>query len=248
MSQQDLPEKVPAPGQPLIWALISSALLAAWIGWQLGWQAALAGVVGILIHEYGHVLAIDRAGCGPGRIHMVPFLGGVAVMQRPPRTEFDGALIALAGPSFGLLAAVPFYLAGLATGDAGWFRAAVLIAFINLVNLAPAPPLDGSRIVGPVLARIHPLVERGAMVLIGSVAIAWALMNRDYLFAGLIALGVVGAMRRGPQRPASEPLVRGQSLPVLGLYLGAVALCVLAMKISVDGLSGDVVAMLDLVR
>ena len=38
-------------GQPLIWAILSTALLAGWLGWRMGWVWALAGVVGVLVHE-----------------------------------------------------------------------------------------------------------------------------------------------------------------------------------------------------
>ena len=77
----------------------SSALLALMIGYYGGWIWALAGVIGVFVHEYGHVLAINALGCGPGRIRIIPFVGGAATMQRTPATDFKGVLIALAGPA-----------------------------------------------------------------------------------------------------------------------------------------------------
>ena len=88
-------------------------------------------------------------------------------MPRPPDSDFKGVLIALAGPTFGLLAAVPFFLAARQTGDPPGSAAPSSSAVINLLNLAPAPPLDGSKALGPALARIHPLVERAALVIVG---------------------------------------------------------------------------------
>ena len=77
------PDRRPAdtddnPGQSLIWALVSTALLAGLLWWLMGWVYALAGIVGLLVHEYGHVLAMNRLGMGPARIYIIPFLGGAA--------------------------------------------------------------------------------------------------------------------------------------------------------------------------
>src|SRR3954468_24059053 len=101
----------PSRGSALLIGLISTALLFGWIAWNMGWVWALAGVVGVFVHEYGHVLAINAVGAGPGRIHIVPFFGGAASWSRPPSSEFKSVLIALAGPVFGLVAMAPFFMA-----------------------------------------------------------------------------------------------------------------------------------------
>src|ERR1700761_334194 len=117
------------------WGLASTALLAAWIAYQWGWIWAVAGVVGILVHEFGHMVVINALGCGPSRLHIIPFFGGAATRERPPRTEFQGVLIALAGPVAGLVSTIPFFLAEGLTGDPRWAGGAFFIAMINLLNL-----------------------------------------------------------------------------------------------------------------
>jgi Zn-dependent protease len=210
-------------GREIAWALLSSALLAAWIGYVMGPIYALAGVFGIFVHELGHVLAINRLGCGPGRIHFVPFLGGAATAKRASPTEFVDVRIALAGPAFGILAALPFFAAHFATGERIWLEGAFFIAIINFLNLAPAPPLDGSKALGPALARIHPQVERAALVLIGALAIAWAVNRGSFILALFIGLGVFGALRRG--RPSARKLDNRETGMAVGLYLATAALC-----------------------
>ena len=59
MTDQTVARPAPSPGSRLIWGLISTALLAAYIAWNMGWVWALAGVTGVFVHEYGHVLAIN---------------------------------------------------------------------------------------------------------------------------------------------------------------------------------------------
>lgn len=238
----DVPEgSAPAAAPPpeasrlktLAWGVISTALLAGWLAWTMGWVWALAGVVGVFVHEYGHVLAMNGFGCGPARIRIIPFLGGAAIPARAPATEFKGVLIALAGPAFGLLAALPFFAAHAATGQAVWMDGALFICLINLINLAPAPPLDGSKALGPALARIHPLVERGAMVAIGAAVALWAVSRGSYIFGVFVALAIVGSLRAERLRPLAERLTGGQQLISAGLYLLVAAMCFAALELVV---------------
>ena len=213
---------------------MSSALLAGWIAWQMGWVWAVAGLIGVLVHEFGHVLAINALGCGPGRIQIVPFVGGAAFPARPPETEFKGVLIALAGPVFGLLALAPFFAAYAATGQERWLGGAFFIAIVSLINLAPAPPLDGSKAFGPALARIHPLVERAALIVVAAAVAFWAFSRGSLVFALFVALGALGVLRRGRLRPAARPLNLVEWGGAVALYVAALAICAAAVVLTLD--------------
>ena len=213
-------------GQHPVWAVVSTLLLGGFIWWVSGsWVIAVAAIWGLLVHEYGHVLAMNALGMGPARIYIIPFLGGVAKSQRLPRSEWDGVLVSLAGPGFGLLAAIPFFAGYIAMGQAEWLLGAAVIAAINLVNLAPAPPLDGSKALGPVLARIHPNVERGAMLLIGALVVFWGLSTGRFILAAFLAIALIGHLRRGAWRPDGRPLTGRESAQSVGLFLAAAAAC-----------------------
>ena len=237
---QDTPApRQPSPAAEIGWALASSALLAAWIGWQMGWIWALAGVVGVFVHEYGHVLAINALGSGPGRIRIIPFLGGAATMQRPPDTDFKGVLISLAGPSFGLLAAIPFFLLAHQTGDARWLGGAFFVGIINLINLAPAPPLDGSKALGPALARIHPILERIALVLVGIVAVVWAVRTGNWIFGAFVGIATLGAVRTGTLRAPARPLDAVEWIAAVALWFIALGLCMGVIAFASVGYDGS---------
>jgi Zn-dependent protease len=227
-------------GVEIGWGVASTALLAGWIAFQWGWIWALAGVFGILAHECGHLALINALGCGPGRLHIIPFLGGAATMKRPPRTEFQGVLIALAGPFAGLASSLPFFVAAGVTHDPRWAGGAFFIALLNLLNLAPAPPLDGSKALGPALAWVHPMLERAALVLVGGAAALWAFNRGSYLFAIFVAIASLAALRGRRTRPAAERLSTGQWLAALGLWLAALALGVAVLQASVGGDAGDI--------
>ena len=214
-------------GQNPIWAVVSTLLLGGFIWWiSQSWVIAVAAIWGLFVHEYGHVLAMNRLGMGPARIYIIPFLGGVAKSQRLPKSEWDGVLVSLAGPGFGLLAAIPFFAGFIVTNRPEWLLGAAVIALINLVNLAPAPPLDGSKALGPVLARIHPNVERGAMVLIGALVVFWGVTTGRFILAAFLAIALIGHLRRGAWRPEGRPLTGREAGQSVGLFLAAAVACV----------------------
>lgn len=212
-------------GRHLLWSVISTALFGGFLWYLLGPLAAVAIIFGLLVHEYGHVLAINASGCGPGRIHVIPFLGGAAEAKRASPTEWIDVKIALAGPAFGILAALPFFGLWWWTKDTSWLQGATLIGLLNFLNLAPAPPLDGSKAIGPVLARIHPMVERAALLAVGGLAVWWGITTGRYILGLFLALGVLGALRSGALRPNAVKLTGGEQLRSVALYLLTAGVC-----------------------
>jgi len=229
-------------GQHPVWAVVSTLLLAGFIWYFSGsWVVAVAAIWGLFVHEYGHVLAMNRYGMGPAKIYIVPFLGGMARSQRLPSSEWDGVKVSLAGPAFGLLATIPFFIGWYAMGGGSpWLVGAFAIAMINLVNLAPAPPLDGSKALGPVLARIHPMVEKAAMVLVGAVVVLWGFSNGSYIFAAFLALALYGHLRRGAWRPEGRVLTGRESAASVALFLITTAACVGVALAALLPLAGSV--------
>jgi len=117
-----------------------------------------------LVMRYGEVTAVDaltltvEAGTvtailgpnGAGKTTTIetcegfrrPQSGAVRVLGSDPITD---ARIGLAGPVWGLGAAVASWLTYLATGAPIWLAITELTGFINLFNLIPIWQLDGSR-------------------------------------------------------------------------------------------------------
>ena len=210
----------------LVVGALSTLALAVWIALMAGPLAALAVVGGVFVHEFGHVMVINWAGSGPSSIRIIPFFGGAATMRRPPDSDFKGVLIALAGPAFGLVAAVPFVIAAYVTHERSWVVGAFWVGSLNLINLAPAAPLDGAKAIGPALARIHPLLERAVLVLIAVLALGWAIQRGSLIFAGFIALGALRAFAAAVPRAAARPLTADEWVAGVALYVATVSLCV----------------------
>jgi Zn-dependent protease len=116
----------------------------------------------VLLHEFGHVLVARRFGCETSEITLLP-IGGLARLERLPRSPKQALVIALAGPAVNV--AVAAVLAGvLFATDAGagsWLRVGEgfsldALLFVNVMlaafNLLPAFPLDGGRALQAALA------------------------------------------------------------------------------------------------
>jgi len=230
--------------------LIVSTLLMIGFLWFLTGSWIIAGslMFALFVHEYGHVLAMNRLGMGPATIHVIPFLGGLAKGKREPASEWIGVLVSLAGPAFGLLAMLPLVGVWLVTGNVQWIAAAFFVAMLNLINLVPAPPLDGSKALGPVLARVHPMLERGVLLAIGVVVVAWGVMTGRWILAVFLGLAVLGHLRSGPLRGYGQPLSWGEAGKSLGLTLLTAAACGGAAVAALFGITGgDVPGAVDLV-
>ncbi len=111
----------------------------------------------IVLHELGHALAARRHGIGTADITLYLF-GGVARLERFPRSAGPELLIALAGPAVNLaivaaLAAIAGLSWSLAPGLAGL---AMNLLFMNLAlaafNLLPIFPMDGGRVLRALLS------------------------------------------------------------------------------------------------
>lgn len=216
-------------GQHPVWAVVSTLLMAGFLWWITG-SVVVAGAVlfGLFVHEFGHVLAMNRLGMGPARIYIIPFLGGLAKGQREPKSEWHGVLVSLAGPAFGLIAMIPFVAAGLMLSSPEWLMGAFFIAMINLLNLLPAPPLDGAKALGPVLTRVHPRLEQLALLAVGGLAVWWGLTTGRLILAVFLGLAVFGHLKRGVWRAAWGQLSWPEAGRSLGLYLLTAVVCAAA--------------------
>jgi Zn-dependent protease len=115
-----------------------------------GWPFAVGFVLLILVHEYGHMLAMKQQGIPAGAPVFIPFVGAVIAMKGRPRDAFVEAVVGIGGPLLGGLGAVGCLVAALATGSKFFFALASTGFLLNLFNMLPVSPLDGGRITGAI--------------------------------------------------------------------------------------------------
>ena len=125
---------------------LTSMLLSVGVyWWAYGWKFGLGLVLSIYIHEMGHVFWLRKYGIQATAPMFIPGFGALIRLKQYPANPGEDARVGLAGPTWGLGAAVFAWAAGLLTGQPIWFAIARVGAWINLFNLIPIWQLDGGR-------------------------------------------------------------------------------------------------------
>jgi Zn-dependent protease len=172
---------------------LASMLAFLGIYWAaFGWQLALGLVVSIYIHEMGHVAELRRLGLPASAPLFVPGLGAFVRLKQRPASAHEDARIGLAGPLWGLGAAVAAWAVHLAGGGAVWAAVARLGALINLFNLTPFWQLDGGR-------GFRPLSRGQRLLAAGAVGIALGVTGEKMLWLLVIAALVQTFTGRSPE-------------------------------------------------
>lgn len=184
-----------------------------------GWKFALGFVLGIYIHEMGHVAALRHYGIEATAPMFIPGLGAFVRLKQQLTDVRQDARVGLAGPLWGLGAGLIAYGIGLATGATIWLAIAQATAFINLFNLMPFWQLDGGR-------GFHALTREQRWVAALAVGGVWVVAHQGLLLL-LLILAVVQAFR-----PAAPRADHG----ALATYAGLVVALTWLMSIPVTGM------------
>ncbi len=128
---------------------LSSMLLSSVAyGLVYGWSFGIGIVSLIFIHESGHALAMKYYGVKYSPMVFVPFLGAAVAMKSEPKSAYDEAMIALAGPVLGSIGAIICGYGGYVLNNELLYTLSYFGFMINLMNLIPIGSLDGGRIAG----------------------------------------------------------------------------------------------------
>ncbi len=125
---------------------VLSMFLSFGVYWSLwGWKFAAGFILSIYIHEMGHVAMLRRLGVKASAPMFIPGFGALILLKQNLPTPREDARVGLAGPIWGLGAAIASWLLGLAFHSDMAIAIAKVGAWINLFNLTPIWQLDGSR-------------------------------------------------------------------------------------------------------
>jgi len=114
--------------------------------WALyGWKFAVGFILGIYVHEMGHVWALRHFGLRASAPMFIPGFGAFVSLYDSPANVGQDARIGLAGPTWGAAAALACLIPGYFGGSGLWMAVAHATAYINLFNLIPVWQLDGGR-------------------------------------------------------------------------------------------------------
>jgi Zn-dependent protease len=145
-----------------------------------GWAFALGLVISIYIHEMGHVAAIRSYGFPAGAPMFIPGFGAFIPMRGVALPPVPDSRIGLAGPLYGLGAALGALGMYYGTGRPIWAVIAHFGAMINMFNLIPIWQLDGSR-------GLRSLTRMQRGIVLGAALGLWAITRAPMLL--LVGLG-----------------------------------------------------------
>ncbi|MBQ4847115.1 site-2 protease family protein [Pseudoalteromonas sp. MMG013] len=147
-------------------AALAGASVAGY-AWLFSWQFAIMLIVCLVIHEYGHVRAMQYFKIKTKGFYLIPFVGGLAVSDDKITTRWQDVVISLMGPAFGLITSVLGVVLYYATELEIFAGVAVLSALLNLFNLLPMLPLDGGHVLKSISFSMRSWV--GLLVCLGGV-------------------------------------------------------------------------------
>ena len=177
--------------------------------WQLwGWKFALGAVLCIYVHEMGHVAALRHYGIAASAPMFVPGLGAFARLKQLPTDARQDARVGLAGPVWGLGAALAVYAAFRITGITALAGIAQFAGWLNLFNLLPVWQLDGARgfrsmsrveraLAAAAVWLAFAVTREGLLILVGAAAVYQAFRSTgEPGDRGALALyvGLIGAL------------------------------------------------------
>jgi Zn-dependent protease len=153
--------------------------------WSLyGWRFALGFVLGIYVHEMGHVWMLRHYGLRASAPMFIPGFGAFISLYGSPADVGQDARIGLAGPLWGTGAALATLAIAQVLGGGVWLAVAHATAYINLFNLTPVWTLDGGR-------AFRALDYQQRLLWLGLAALLWYFTS-----SGLFLLLMVGAAYR----------------------------------------------------
>ena len=162
-----------------------SMFLTAGLYWTVfGFWFAVGLVLSIYVHEMGHVFALTRYGIQAGAPLFVPGLGAFIRLKQELTDPMQDARVGLAGPMWGLGAALVCLGSFFVTGHPIWAALAQFGALVNLFNLLPIWHLDGGR-------AFRSLTRSQRWLAVAAIAAAWAVTD-----LGLLVLLLVGGVAR----------------------------------------------------
>ena len=177
--------------------------------WGLfGWKFALGFVLSIYVHEMGHVFALRKYGIAATAPMFIPFVGAIVRMKQYPANVGQDARVGLAGPIWGLGAAVFAWACALITGLPIWYAIAHTGAWINLFNLIPIWQLDGGR-------GFRALTRKQRGIALGVSLGMWALTQETMLLLISIGAGYRLFSKDYPPEPDNMALTQFVGLIVL---------------------------------
>lgn len=189
----------------VIKVVFAAGSLAAY-SWLFSIEFALALIVCLVFHEYGHIRAMKYFGLKTKGIYLIPFVGGLALSDDKINTRWQDIVISIMGPFFGLILSIACLVGYWLTDLDILAGLAVFNALLNLFNLLPILPLDGGHVLKSIAFSINSSVGLVACVLGAALGVYISYHFGLALLGFLLAIGSIEILFEYKRRHLSELL------------------------------------------
>jgi Zn-dependent protease len=221
----------------VIKVLFAAGSLAAY-SWLFSIEFAIALILCLVFHEYGHIKAMKYFGLKTKGIYLIPFVGGLALSDDKINTRWQDIVISIMGPFFGLILSLVCLVGYWLTDIEILAGLAVFNALLNLFNLLPVLPLDGGHVLKSIAFSINSRVGLIACVL-GAVLGVYISYHFGLALLGfLLAIGSIEIFFEYKRRHLSEllPLNRyAQIVSILWYIITLGGLCAIIWLVGQTG-------------
>jgi Zn-dependent protease len=198
----------------------AASLAVYWALW--GWRFAACFLLSIYVHEMGHVEALHRYGIPASAPTFIPGFGALVRLKQHPASAREDARVGLAGPLWGLGAALFAFALYQWTHNDLWAAVARLGAWVNLFNLIPVWQLDGSR-------GIRALDRTQIWMLAVLTTAMWLVVDDGLLILLALVLAFQGFRKRGDQAEPDWNIM----IEFAGLIVALSLLCLIPLPLKV---------------
>jgi len=189
----------------IIKVLFAAGSLAAY-SWLFSIEFAIALILCLVFHEYGHIKAMKYFGLKTKGIYLIPFVGGLALSDDKINTRWQDVVISIMGPFFGLILSIVALIGYWITDIEILAGIAVFNALLNLFNLLPVLPLDGGHVLKSIAFSINSRVGLVTCVLGAALGVYISYSFGLALLGFLLAIGCVEIFFEYKRRHLSELL------------------------------------------
>jgi len=189
----------------VIKVLFAAGSLAAY-SWLFSIEFAIALILCLVFHEYGHIKAMKYFGLKTKGIYLIPFVGGLALSDEKINTRWQDIVISIMGPFFGLILSIVCLVGYWLTDIEILAGIAVFNALLNLFNMLPILPLDGGHVLKSIAFSINSRIGLIACILGAILGIYISYYFGLALLGFLLAIGSLEIFFEYKRRHLSELL------------------------------------------
>ncbi|MGK0271387.1 MAG: Zn-dependent protease [Cocleimonas sp.] len=189
----------------VIKVLFAVGSLAAY-SWLFSIEFAIALILSLVFHEYGHIKAMKYFGLKTKGIYLIPFVGGLALSDSKINTRWQDIVISIMGPFFGLILSIACLIGYWITGIEILAGLAVFNALLNLFNMLPILPLDGGHVLKSIAFSINSKIGLVGCILGAVLGVYISYQFGLALLGFLLAIGSIEIFFEYKRRHLSELL------------------------------------------